>query len=240
MAIKLLENVSFGLVRTNPKLSTNVKLVCDSNYSLTLDSFDANPELSDKIFKGLQVSPETKYGFDLYRFYDKGRIAPEITFDVGRLDGDLDIKKDFGKQYEMTYSMGAEAVNSDLYDEEFGLLAPLWIKKNIPNYFVIFKTEGPVNVNTSEFTGNDESAVKMPSFGDRILSNSKIIKTYDLTSNTALGQYLRNHIDDPDFPSTPFRFSTERNEVSSYRGINIATGGFTEKDEYIWSDLAKL
>ena len=152
MAIKLLENVSFGLVRTNPKLSTNVKLVCDSNYGLTLESFDANSELSDKQFKGMRVSPDTNFSFDLYRFYDRGRVSPDISFDVFRASADLNIKKSFGEQYEMTYCMGAEAVNSDLYEEEFGLFAPLWLGKNVPNYFIILKATGPVNDNTRDTT----------------------------------------------------------------------------------------
>lgn len=238
MAIKLLENVSFGLVRTNPKLSTNVKLVCDSNYGLTLESFDANPELSDKEFKGVRVSPDTDYAFDLYRFYDKGKVSPDISFDVFRESSDLNIKKSFSEQYEMTYSMGAEAVNSDLYEEEFGLFAPLWLGKNVPNYFIIFKANGPVNDNTRDsIITTDDIKIQSKSFQDSILADSEIIKTFDLKSNTPIGKYIRNHVSNPDFPSTPFLFSTERHEISNWRGIDINTGGFAEKGNYIWGDF---
>ena len=238
MAIKLLENVSFGLVRTNPKLSTNVKLVCDSNYGLTLESFDANPELSDKQFKGIRVSPDTDYAFDLYRFYDRGAVSPDISFDVFRASSDLNIKKSFSEQYEMTYSLGAEAINSDLYEEEFGILAPLWLGKNVPNYFIILKTEGPVNDNTKDATiTTDDIQIQSDSFQDSILANSEIIKTFDLRSTTPLGKYLRNHISSPDFPATPFSFSADRFEISNWRGIDIDTGGFAEKGDYIWGDF---
>lgn len=238
MAIKLLENVSFGLVRTNPKLSTNVKLVCDSNYGLTLESFDANSELSDKQFKGMRVSPDTNFSFDLYRFYDRGRVSPDVSFDVFRASSDLNIKKSFGEQYEMTYCMGAEAVNSDLYKEEFGLFAPLWLGKNVPNYFIIFKTAGPVNDNTKDSTiTTDDITVQSKSFQDSIIAGSEIIKTFDLRSTTDLGKYIRNHVEDPDFPSTPFSFSADRFEISNWRGIDIGTGGFAEKGDYIWDDF---
>ena len=239
MTARLLENVSFGLIRTNPKLSTNVKLVCDSNYGLTLDSFDANEELSDKQFKGLLVSPETNYASDLYRFYNKGKLSTDISFDVYRESTDLNIKKSFGEQYEMTYCMGAEAVNSDLYTEEFGLFAPIWLDKNLPEYFIIFKTEGPAINNAKDIDSDAGDGVEIigQSFQDAIIANSKIIKTFDLRSTTDLGKYLRNHINDPDFPSTPFSFSTERHELSNWRGIDIGTGGFAEKGNYIWNDF---
>jgi hypothetical protein len=37
---------SFSIIRTNVGLTTNVKVICDSNYNLYLESIDSEPELS--------------------------------------------------------------------------------------------------------------------------------------------------------------------------------------------------
>ena len=44
-------NVSFGLIRTNPKLTSNVKLTVDSAGDLWLNSIDAVNELTNRKYK---------------------------------------------------------------------------------------------------------------------------------------------------------------------------------------------
>ena len=56
MAKRILQKVSFGLLRTNPKLTTNIKLVVDSTDNMFLESFDEVEELSDIRFKGQKIS----------------------------------------------------------------------------------------------------------------------------------------------------------------------------------------
>ncbi|MEY4031085.1 MAG: hypothetical protein RJA90_2378 [Bacteroidota bacterium] len=41
------DDLSFGLLRTNPKLTTNVKLVVNSAGSLYMDSISSNSSLSN-------------------------------------------------------------------------------------------------------------------------------------------------------------------------------------------------
>jgi len=38
---------SYMLIRTNPKLTGNVKLVVDTDYNIYLDTFKASPRLND-------------------------------------------------------------------------------------------------------------------------------------------------------------------------------------------------
>ena len=47
MAKRILQKASFGLLRTNPKLTTNIKLIVDSKDRMFLESFDEVEELSD-------------------------------------------------------------------------------------------------------------------------------------------------------------------------------------------------
>ena len=45
-----IDDISFGVLRTNPKLTTNVKLVVNSMGSLYMDSMEANSALSNTSF----------------------------------------------------------------------------------------------------------------------------------------------------------------------------------------------
>jgi len=75
MSKPILQKTSFGLLRTNPRLTTNVKLVVDSKDLLYLESFDATRELSKSKYNGFRVSSNNDYYFDLYRFYNHGSLT---------------------------------------------------------------------------------------------------------------------------------------------------------------------
>jgi len=240
MAVKLLENSSFALVRTNPKLTTNVKLVVDSNNGLYLESFDANSELSKAKYKAFKVSEKSSYDFDLNRFYRGGETPPEISFDVLRISSDITVQESYDKQYEFQYNYGAESINSNIYSEEFGILAPIWLESTIPDYFIVFRIEGPVNVNNvnaSDENLNDLIAKDPGQFVDLILKKSTIIKTFDLTENSNIGKYIRNYRNNERFPTVPLIFSTEREKATKWNGIDIKSGGFTSKDEYSYNQI---
>ena len=51
-------NKTFQLLRTNPALTTNVKLVVSSDNKLYLESFDTNTQLADQKYKHYQISKE--------------------------------------------------------------------------------------------------------------------------------------------------------------------------------------
>src|SRR5690606_35578748 len=55
-------------------------------------------------------------------------------------------KKDLAQQYDMFYTYGAQSLNSKFYDEEISLFAPIWLKKQLPKYFVIYKVPGSVTI----------------------------------------------------------------------------------------------
>tara|TARA_Y100000389_G_C17470614_1_gene530262 strand:+ start:5730 stop:10724 length:4995 start_codon:yes stop_codon:yes gene_type:complete len=238
MATKLLKNSSFALVRTNPKLTTNVKLVVDSTDGLYLESFNANTELSKSKYKAFKVSEKSSYDYDLNRFYSKGKTPAELSFDVQRISSDVTIEDLYGKQFEFQYNYGACAINSKTYNEEFGILAPIWLERTIPEYFIVFRVDGPSNVTNLE--GDDENLnsniAKDPSkFKELILNNSTIIKTFDLTERSAAGKYIRKYRESERFPTTPLLFTTEREKATKWNGIDIKSGGFSSKDEFAYN-----
>lgn len=239
-AIELLDNVSSLILRVNPKLTTNVKIVVDTSNNIYLESFDANDELAKLKYKAFKVGKETSYEYDLRSFYQGGTTPSSISFDLARKYSDNNIYSNYGKQFEFMYNYGAEGISSKFYTEEFGILAPLWIDKIIPDYFIIFRIDEPVAVNNKNATTEDQykSIVEDPAnFREFILKKSTIIKTFDLTSKSQIGQYIRNYSKKVGFPDSPLIFNADRESPSLFRGIDISNGGFIEASEWIYKDF---
>jgi len=239
MSVKLLENTSFSLLSTNPKLTTNVKIVVDTKGGIFLESFDANEELSKSKYKAFPVSGNSLYEYDLSRFYGNGKISNDIIFEVFRENSDISVYGDFSKQYESIYNYGAESISSLMYSEEFGILAPIWLEKNIPDYFVIFRVDGPVSINNIgaiDENSNTNDTRNPLNFKNNILDNATIIKTIDLSLNSNIGKYIRNYINSKKFPNSPLNFKFNRDEASQFNGIDLKDGGFTSKSEFLYND----
>ena len=138
-------NSSFGLLRTNPKITGNVKVSLDSSGGVWLNSFNANPTLSSDKFKKFEVTGEDSYATDLYNFFDKGTIANDLIFQVGELtDGSSKAQEDFEFQYDFFYGSGASTLIDKNYTENFSFFQPLWLRDELPEFFVIFKTYLPI------------------------------------------------------------------------------------------------
>ena len=62
---------SFMLLRTNPKLTGNVKLVVDNNYNLYLDTFKTSKTsvLNKKQYRKVGISDEGNYPYDIYKTF---------------------------------------------------------------------------------------------------------------------------------------------------------------------------
>ena len=139
-------NSSFGLLRTNPKITGNVKVSLDSSGGVWLNSFNANPTLSSDKFKKFEVTGEDSYATDLYNFFDKGSIANDLIFQVGELtDGSSKAQEDFEFQYDFFYGSGASTLIDKNYTENFSFLQPLWLRDELPEFFVIFKIPEPLS-----------------------------------------------------------------------------------------------
>jgi hypothetical protein len=184
--------------------------VADSKNQIYLESIDADPLLSKSIYKGFKISYNGSYSYDLKRFYSQnGSILPkEVAYTVYEEDASLEIKDRYKNQYDFTYSTGFYPKNSKIYPEEFAIFAPIWIEPtNIPDYFVIFKMDGPVTINPNEsipgypngYTGDFDNSsflndlIENPNrFFENYVQKAKIIKTFDLKQTSALGTYIRN------------------------------------------------
>ena len=62
------DTTSFQLVRTNPKLTSNVKLTINQHDEMWLDSIEVSSELADDKYKRFRVNPEVSHPANLYNF----------------------------------------------------------------------------------------------------------------------------------------------------------------------------
>jgi len=177
---------SYLLVRTNPKYSGNIKLVADSSNRLYLDTFKISDILSNKKYRKQNISGESYLSGDIRRVFE-GLPEGELY----RLDDEntLDIKipkTDFHDQFDLNYSYGARLFKDELYSEDYALLAPLWINKDLPSYFAVFRLDGVYNPET--YTGSN-----LNNLGDDYISNGELVTTWSIKETSPIGTYLRNH-----------------------------------------------
>jgi hypothetical protein len=245
---KILKKTSFGLIRTNPRLTTNIKLVADTKDKIYLESIDADPLLSKSIYKGFEISNSGSYSFDVKRFFSQNGVPlpNDIVYRVFEEDEGLEIKNRYKNQYDFTYGFGFYPKNSRIYSEEYSMFAPIWLEPdNIPERFVIFKMDGPVSVNPADINYNGsldnspelEDLISNPSkFFDNYIKTSKIIKSFDLTEKSSLGKYIRNHVNGQNFPESSLYISFEKGNQSFWNGISYKNGGFCSISNDIYRD----
>jgi hypothetical protein len=211
------------LLRTNPKLSGNVKITVDSNDNVWLNTIDANIELSANKFKKYKVSSNNTYAYDLRKLLDDGNIESKTLFFMDGQDNSS-VKTEYSEQYKTQYWSGSEYLSSMFYDEEFSIFAPLWIDKSIPDFFVIFSSDYITNDNQKDLTYN---------FKEAIIKNSKIVKVVSLKEGTVIGNYIRSIINSPSYKSSPISVIFGDLPTISYRGVDYKNGVFTEKNVLI-------
>ena len=210
---------SFSIIKTNVGLTTNIKLVVDSNYNLYLDSIESSTELSDNKYKKVQFNKNNYYDELIPYFYDG--LDAEIAFSIKYDNDNTLMYNTFDKQIDDTYITGCQNITDNkYYTEDFEYFAPLYISKTgLPNYFAIFRIDGP---------GID--TVNKDNFRTEILNKFKCVKIIDLTRNTEIGQFLYNNItNNKYFPLAAFEMDFRDSELSYWNGIDLVNGGYAQK-----------
>ena len=228
----VLDDVSKPLLRTNPKLSTNAKIVANTSNQIFIESIDATKELASVEYKKWELNPNGDWSRDLYKFYKNNYTPADIIYATRSDYSDFTIQDSFANQIEEVYHYGTTYNYSKLHAEDFRILAPIWLDKDIPKKFVVFRVSNPVGSLDFDERGNFDNI-------QEILRNSEIVETFDLTDNSALGSYIRKHVDSESFPKTPVQFNFARGEKSSFRGIDLKKGGFASKSEFLYKDFVR-
>lgn len=213
---------SFGLLRTNVGLTTNIKVMIGSDYSFSLDSIDSKEDLSLSKFKKVTFNKNNYYDELIPHFY-KG-LPIDTAFYIKNDNDSSMMFDDFSKQYDELYQYGAKNIlNNKSYSEEYEYFAPLYINKKLPKSFIIFRVDGPgLGVLTKDNFKND------------ILNNFKFVKLFDMTKKSVLGEWLDiNFVNNKFFPKTPLEMDFRNLEFSIWNGINYETGGYSSMSRFI-------
>ena len=228
-----LDNVTKPLLRTNPKLSGNIKIVTSSNGSVYLESINASKELAAIKYKKNVVNPNGNYAADVANFFKNTGTPSDLIYLTKRSESDLTVLGSYDKQIEEEYQYGTTYNYSKNYDENYRIFAPIWADNNMPDNFVIFKVKNPIGVDAATVSTDSVSRIQ------EILKNAEIVKTFDLSKKSDLGKYIRNHVQQETFPKSPITVSFGKNDMTSFNGIDIKSGELTSKGEYIYKDYVE-
>jgi hypothetical protein len=214
---------SFALLRTNVGLTTNIKIMVDSKYSLSLDSIESKEELSATKYKKVSFIKDNYYDELVTYFF--GNLPTETAFYI-KYDNDIDtMSNNYANQYDELYQYGARnIINNKNYEEEFEYFAPLYISPgSIPKNFIIFRVDGP---------GIEK--INRSNIRNQIFKKFKTVKMFDLTKSTNFGEWLDiNFGNNSFFPLTPLELSFENLEFTKWNGIDYETGGYTSKSNFL-------
>lgn len=192
---------SFGIIRANPRISGNLKLSVDSSENIWLNSIDSNDEMSKNQYKGYRISSEGDFAHDVYSFFNNGKTPTNFIFGV---KGEETIKENFVStlvdQYDGFYHTGVTPLVSDVYTESFSYLAPLWLGKDIPKYFVIFRIDDPIDFSY---------IIKVTSL--EIGKNYKVLEDYGIDTTTTGYQKYKIKTDGSEYSSGTIFTATSTN-----------------------------
>jgi len=225
-------NKSFQLLRTNPALTTNIKLVVSSDYKLYLESFDTNKQLLDQKFKHFLINKNNLYEDQIIKFYDG--LSSQLAFDV-KYDSDVtNVFSTYNKQFDDIYWSGAKSIEDNWHNEDYEYFAPLFIKKDqIPEGFIILRVDEPT---TYEEENNNFNISKLnkDNFNTQIVDKWKCVDLFDMRYQSDLGYFLyNNYINNTRFPINSFELDFRQYEYSKFYGIDYINGVYVIKSKFL-------
>lgn len=210
--------MSFSILKTNVGLTTNTKVMVDSGNRMFLESIDSNVELSNLSYKKFEFNKDSLYDEVLSLYANK--IPSDILFDVKYDSDNSNMYTSFHNQVDDLYQMGARNIyNNKGYDEEYEYFAPLYISGDLPSNFIIFRVDGPGNINLNK-----------DNFLTEIAANLKVVKSYDLTRGSIFGEWLyKNYINNDHIISNSLNIDFRDGYFSNISGIDVIGGGYVTK-----------
>lgn len=207
---------SFGILKTNVGLTSNIKVMIGAKSDMYLDSIESDSELSRTKYKKVKFNKDSKYDSLVPYFYDK--LPSSIAFKI-KYDNDVNIMYDnFKYQYDDTYIMGARNITNKNYDYDYEYFAPLFIDtNNIPKEFIVFRLDGQ-----GIFNSNKDN------FKTEILNKLKCVTHFNLTTESNLGKWIdTSFVSNPSFPNESLFFDFRDGYFTQWSGINYLVGGYT-------------
>lgn len=227
-------DVSYALLRANPKLTGNVKVVVDSNNNLYLDTFKISQTLSQKKYRHSKVSSTDYYGqnlmakfknvpsTDFYKVEDKcySLFTPAQTYQ--------------GEYYDV-YRMGAKTNDDKMYSENFSIFAPICLKQYVPDFFIVFKIDKDLISSDGTVLYDEESMDDLSKF-NYFLKYGTIVKSYDMREGSNLGDYARTIVERSSAVVGDLYESYDTENSNKYIGISLDRGTVTSIYESVYQE----
>lgn len=219
-------NVSFQLLRTNPKLTGNIKVVVTEKSDLYLDTFKVSLALGQYKYRHVPVNANEYYGRAIMHFR---KMSTDDFYKVEDNCFNLfTAVNDYKMQYYTMYNSGVRTNEDHLYTENYALLAPLCVKEVIPDFFLIFK----VDTDSLSKNKNMSEAEKIKYF----FKNGKLVKSFDFRESTNLGKYIRNIRENAKaYPGDIFASYDVKN-YNRFIGISVDRGVVTSAYESLYKE----
>lgn len=219
-------NVSYQLLRANPKLTGNIKVVVTEDSKLYLDTFKVSLALGQYKYRHVPTNVNEYYGRALMHFR---KMSTDDFYKVEDNCFNLFTAiNDYKAQYYTVYNSGVRTNEDHLYSENYALLAPLCVKEVLPDFFLIFK----VNTDAISKSRSVSEADKIKYF----LKNGKLVKSFDFRENASLGKYVRNIRENArKYPGDIFASYDIRN-YNRFTGISIDRGVVTSAYESLYKE----
>lgn len=219
-------NVSFQLLRTNPKLTGNIKVVVTEDSKLYLDTFKVSLALGQYKYRHIPVNADEYYGRSLMHFR---KMSTDDFYKVEDKCFNLfTAVNDYKMQHYTVYNSGVRTNDDHLYSENFAMLAPLCVKEVVPDFFLIFK----VNTDSISKNKNMSEAEKIKFF----FKNGTLVKSFDFRKGTNLGKYVRNVYENAkNYPGDIFAAYDIQN-YNKFIGISVDRGVVTSAYESLYKE----
>ena len=217
-------HASYALLRANPKLTGNIKVVVDSNSNMFLDTFKTNVTLSKEKYRKIPISYKDYYGNNVMSAFRL--VSSDDIYDVPQKHHALfSVVSDYRNQYVDTYRYGAQLNTDKLYSENFSLLAPLVINRDLPDFFVVFKYNG---VTRSNMSSTD--------IAKTLLKLGTQVAFFDFREGTKLGTYIRKIQREAQNVVGNIYVSKNENYTNMYTGISVDKGTVSNVYESVSRD----
>tara|TARA_R110000772_G_scaffold20466_2_gene56724 strand:+ start:41801 stop:45577 length:3777 start_codon:yes stop_codon:yes gene_type:complete len=218
---------SFGLLRTNSNLTSNVKVIVSSDDLLYFESFDSSATLGDNRYKKKIIPEGLLYNKELSKFW-KGTPV-DLIFESKNLD-DFDIMySTYDNQIDDIYLSGSANVKDTDYTEDYEYLAPLHVYPgNLPKDFIVFRVDGAGIMDLTK-----------EKFREEILNNMKVVNRYDLTPKTKLGNFLELSFNQETLPTSSIDLNFNIGEFTYWKGVDYITGEYINKGTIMNDEFKK-
>lgn len=216
---------SYSLLRANPKLTGNVKVVIDSKDDIYLDTFKVNDTLSKKKYRHVPINHNDYYGENVMSVFRN--VPSDVLYYVpNEYKTIFTTTNKLNSQYIDTYRSGASINTDKLYSENFSILSPLCIHDTLPDFFLIFRVNDIVDIDSADGTPTMEY----------LLKNGNIIKTFDLRKETAVGKYIQTIRERSKNIVAPIYVTQNTDNLNMYTGISVSKGVVSKFYESAVSD----